>query len=804
MTGPLYRIGGFAARHPLVMIAVWIVIVAGTVIGANAAGRETNDNLDLPGTGSTEATDLLERGLPKEANGSNPIVLEVKTGKLTEGKNKTAIQDTVKNLKGDKRVTEVINPLSPEGANSITKDEQIGVISVFLSISSGALDEGEAQRIFDLTEPAQKAGIDVSAGSYLGQELSVPSTESSELIGIIAAIIVLFFVFGAITAVPLPITTAIMALLTGLALIGFLGHLTDVPSIAPTLGTMLGLAVGIDYSLFIVTRHQQQLRDGMELHESIARSIATSGSAVVFAGSTVVVALLSLYFSGIPLIEALGYSTAVVVATAVLSAITLLPALLGLLGTRIEHITLPWVRRHYEQAADTPTVWTRWAGMIGRHPILAALLGIVLLLVIAIPMLHMRLGAVDYGEYPTDTTERQAYDTLTRGFGVGTNAPLLVAVDMKPPAHNDQKKLNQLNQQAAEQQAQLEQQQTEEQEAVALGEEPPPSEAEQRKQQEQIDKQQQQHDQEQQFLESTASDPRLTSLENQVSKTKDVKSVTQASVSKDGKTAVFTVIPGTSPTAEATQDLVDTLRDSVIPKALKGTQMQAYVGGQTASYIDLADRISEKLPLVIAIVVAISVALIMLAFRSILVPVIAALMNLLAVVAAYGILTAVFELGWGIELIGLDHSQPVVSYVPLMMFAILFGLSMDYQVFLLTRVREVFDSTGDAREALVVGLGRASRVVVAAATIMAVVFASFIISGNPTVKQFGVGLAASVVIDAFIVCTIMPAILLKLGGAAWWLPRWLDRALPNLGVEGEKYFEELDKRQASSAAAKSK
>lgn len=786
MTGPLYRLGTIAARGWRIVIPLWVILVVATVLLANSVGRPTNNNLDLPGTGSTEATNLLTKGLPEQANGSVPIVLQTREGTLTSGANEQAVKKTVDELSKDEHVNSVISPLSPQGASSITADRKTAFISAFLDLSSGDLSTEEADQIFARTKPATDAGIEVSAGGYLGSQLSIPDTSSSDRLGVLVAILVLIAVFGSVAAMSMPIATAILGLLTGLALIGFLGHLIDVPQVAPTLGTMLGLAVGIDYALFVISRHQRQLRGGMDVVESVGRSIATAGSAVVFAGSTVVIALLCLYFGGVELVRSLGAAAALVVVVAVISALTLLPALMGALGHRIESLSVPFFKGP-APAEDETTIWAGWAQRIGRHPLPVALGGIALLVVLAIPIFQLQLGAVDYGQYPKDTTERQAYDTLTKGFGVGLNAPLLVAVEFPK---NDPAKAN--PNAVAKDQQQAQQQQEKQQEAVTSGQAQPPTEAQQQKQQQQLQ-------QEEQFDSSPASDPRLVKLQNDVKATEGVKTVTPPQVSKNGSTAVFSAIPGSGPSAEKTRDLVSELRDQVIPKATSSDDLTTYIGGQTASFIDLATKIGERLVLVIAIVIVLGFLLIAAAFRSLVIPALAAVLNLLAVFAAYGVLTAVFELGWGIELIGLEGTVPVVSFVPLLMFAILFGLSMDYQVFLLSRSKEQWDATKDDRHAVIGGLGLASRVIVAAAAIMFAVFASFILNGDPTVKQFGVGLAVAVAIDALVVTTVMPALMLLVGRRTWWFPDWLERLVPSIGIEGEEYFRELDARKAASA-----
>ncbi len=752
MSGSLYRVGRFAARNAVWVLAAWVVIAIGLVVVANSAGRPESDNVTLPGTDSQSATNLLDDKLPEQANGSVPIVFQ-SDASLAQGQNMQAVESTAKSLSENQYVQSVVSPFDPQGASQITKDGKIAYLAVALKVSSGNLDDDEANSVFDAAQPARDAGIQVSAGGYLGQQLSSPSTGVSEIIGVLGALVILLFAFRTFVAAPLPVTTAIVALACGLGIVGLAGHLFDVPSIAPTLAIMLGLAVGTDYSLFIISRHLGFLEEGVEPDESIARSISTSGSAVVFAGCTVIIALLCLYFSGIPLVRSLGYTTAIVVATAVIAAITFLPAVLGLLGRRI--LKLPFRLGERKHDADHPGGWFRWAGAIRNHPVIAAASGMVILVLIALPALDLRLGAEDFGQLPKDTTDRQAYDALSKGFGPGTNGPLLIGVNvtgqpLAPPSAHDV--------------------QSEEAQGV------PP-----------------------QVATTPAGDPRLIQLQQEISKQGNVQSVTPAATAKDGTAAVFSVTPKTSPSAYATQDLVHHLRDVTVPAATDGSGLTAYVGGTTASNIDLATTIGDKLFLVIGIVVVFSFLLLTLAFRTVLVPLISALVNLLAVAASYGVLTAIFEKGFGLSLIGVDHEMPVVSYVPLMMFAILFGLSMDYQVFLVSRIAERHQGGADNSEAVRGGLVKAGRVIAAAATIMFAVFFSFVLNGDPVVKQFGIGLAVSVAIDALVVLLIMPGVLELTGERNWSLPRWLGRAMPDLEVEGDPEMEiETPSAQASA------
>jgi putative drug exporter of the RND superfamily len=783
VTGVLYRLGRFCARHRWPVIALWLVATIALALVGRAVGDQNNDNLSLPGTGSTKAQDLLTESLPAQAYGTNPVVLKVDKGKLSDSANSNAIGKTVDDLRKQPDVRSAISPLSKEGAAALSKDGQIGYIIVTLRDGPSQLSEDDAQTVFDATAPASDAGIEVAAGGYLGQALSETDTESSEAIGLAAAVIILLFAFGTVTAMALPIVTAVLGLISTLSILTLLSHLFDVPTVAPTLATMIGLGVGIDYALFLVTRHKQQLREGMDITESIARSAATSGGAVVFAGGTVIVALCSLLASGIPLVGAMGCSAAVAVVVAVLAAITLLPALLGALGPRIDSLRVQLGRTHPDD--HQPHGWARWARGVSHRPWRSLLASSFVLLVIAIPTLNLSLGSSDSGDLPTDTTARQAYDLISEGFGPGTNGPLLIGVKLGTPAKPDQKDVNQAK---SQQQKLTQQQQAQEQQLEAEG--VPASQAKQQVQQS-TSSQQKKLDQQTKLAESPANDPRLTDLEDAIKKTSGIKSVSPATVDKQGTVAVFTAIATTAPSDPKTGDLVQNLRDNVVPDAIEGKDMEVFAGGQTAGYIDLAARISDKLPQMIALVVILSFFLLLLAFRSVLLPIKAAVANLLSVGAAYGIVTFVFQEGHGATLLGLDGPTPIASYVPLLMFTILFGLSMDYEVFLLSQIQEHYLEGGDTRKAIVDGLANTGRVITSAALIMVCVFSSFVLSGNAVVKQFGVGLAVAIAIDATIVrCLLVPAAMTLLGDRCWWLPKWLDRILPRVNIEGGDFFED--------------
>jgi RND superfamily putative drug exporter len=580
----------------------------------------------------------------------------------------------------------------------------------------------------------------VETGGQLGQKVSKPATEDSELIGIIAAMVILTFTFGTVVAMLLPIVTAILGLASTLSIIQIFSHAFTVSTVAPTLATMIGLGVGIDYALFIVTRHFRGMKDGLELRESIARSAATSGGAVAFAGGTVTIALVSLAVAGIPLVTTMGLMAAVAVVIAVLAALTLLPAILAIVGLRINALR---VRNRHPADHSKQGAWARWAAGVVRHPVIATLVALAILIPLAVPLLSLTLGQKDVAALSTSTTARRAYDQISDNFGAGVNGPLLIAVSLGSPAQASSSG-------SASSQG-------------SAGGDP------------------------------RASDPRLQTLEKDVSQTAGVAAVTPVQINKAGTTAFFNAIATTGPAEQATSDLVSKLRSSVIPDAEKGTNMHAYVGGSTASNVDLASDIAGKLLLQILVVIALSFLLLLLAFRSVVIPAQAAVMNLLSIGAAYGILVATFQFGWAHSLIGLDGAVPIVSYVPLFMFAVLFGLSMDYEVFLVSQIKEHADAGEDTKRSVVSGLVTSGRVITAAATIMVFVFGSFVLNGDPTVKQFGIGLAAAVILDATVVrCLLVPARMARLGRANWYLPRWLGRILPRINIEGEEYFKARD------------
>jgi putative drug exporter of the RND superfamily len=772
MTGVLYGLAQFCVRRRYYVLIAWLIVTVALVVVSHRLGDNTNDNLSLPGTDSQRATNVLAKSFPDQSNGSSPIVIHAASGQLTDAKNKQAVEAAAADVAKEPHVASVVSPLTPQGAAALSKDQATGYLSVTLSVSPGSLSREDAQKIIDGASPAKQAGLEVETGGQLGQKVSKPATESSELIGIIAAMVILTLTFGTVVSMLLPILNAIFGLLATLAIIRILGHAATVPTVAPTLATMIGLGVGIDYALFIVTRHFRGIKDGLSIDESIARAAATSGGAVFFAGGTVTIALVSLAVAGIPLITTLGLMAAIAVVVAVLAALTLLPATLALTGPRINSLR---VRHPPTDAQAREGLWAKWANEIARFRWVAGLAALAILIPLTIPLLSLSLGQQDVAALSSSTTARKAYDLLAKNFGAGINGPLIVAVSLGTPAQAPTGAGKSSTSGASSK--------------SSTSTKSPSSGASSRSQ-----------SQSQPQSDPRAGDPRLQTLQKDISATSGVVAVTPVQIDKDGTSAFFNAISAKGPAVEATSQLVEKLRTSVIPGAEKGTDMRADVGGSTAGYIDLASRISEKLPLQILVVIALSFVLLILAFRTAIIPAQAAIMNLLSIGAAYGVLTAVFQYRWLADVIGLSGPVPIVSYVPLFMFAVLFGLSMDYEVFLVSQIEEHVHAGEDNRSSVVSGLVTSARVITAAALIMVFVFGSFVLNGDPTIKQFGVGLAIAVVLDATVVrCLLVPALMLLMGKVNWWLPRWLDRAVPHVSIEGAEFFAARDRAAGAGA-----
>jgi RND superfamily putative drug exporter len=778
MTGVLYRLAHFSVRNRFAVLVVWLLAVVALVVVSHRLGENTNDNLSLPGTDSQRATDALANSFPDQANGSSPIVVHASGGKLTDAKNAEAVEKSAKQIAKESNVASVVSPLSPQGAGALSKDKQTGYFSVTLGVSPGELSVSEAEEIIEGADLAKAAALEVQTGGQLGQKVSKPATESSELIGIIAAMVILTLTFGTVVSMLLPILNAIVGLLGTLAIIRILGHAATVPSVAPTLATMIGLGVGIDYALFIVTRHFRGMKDGLSIDESIARAAATSGGAVFFAGGTVTIALVSLAVAGIPLISTLGFMAAIAVVVAVLAALTLLPATLAIAGPHINSLR---VRHPPTEEQVHKGLWAKWANEIARYPWIAGIAALAILIPLTIPLLSLNLGQQDTAALSSSTTARKAYDLLAKNFGPGINGPLLVAVSLGSPAKAPPATPSSASSSTAKGSSNKGTPAPASSGAGGAGGSGKSGNGGTSSE-----------------SKSAAGDPRagdqrLAALQKDVSTTPGVVAVTPMQIDKAGTTAYFNAISAEGPAEEATTDLVEKLRSSVIPGADKGTDMKADVGGSTAGYIDLASRISEKLPLQILVVIALSFVLLILAFRTAVIPAQAAVMNLLSIGASYGVLTAIFQYGWLADVIGLNGPVPIVSYVPLFMFAVLFGLSMDYEVFLVSQIEEHVHAGEDNRSSVVSGLVTSARVITAAAAIMVFVFGSFVLNGDPTIKQFGVGLAVAVVLDATVVrCLLVPALMLLMGRFNWWMPKWLQRAVPHVSIEGAEFFKARD------------
>ena len=709
MTSLLYRLGRAAVRRRRLVLLAWAVLAVAVLGVGTARGGETSDAFDIPGVESQQAYDVLEADFPAAAGTSAQLVFEAAEGTtLSDDAAAAAVETAVADVADQPHVAEVA-PLQVSADNPA-----IGYAAVQYDQPSEEIREAAFSRL-EATQAAvdRDGAVRLELGGDLPSEAVQEEPGGQEIIGILVAVVVLLVAFGSVIAMGLPIGTALVGLAVSLGLITLVASVADVNSVSPILAAMIGLGVGIDYALFIVTRHRENLRAGMTVEEAAGRAIATSGAAVLFAGATVVIAICGLAIAGIPAVTTMGLMAALTVAVMVAISLTLLPALIGFAGHRIDAIRVPGVRG----GAGTPgreSVWHRWGRQVSAHPWRYLVSGVLVLVLLAAPAFAMRLGMTDNGASPTSLTTRQAYDLLADGFGPGFNGPLLLVADLGDATVDDLADLTA----AAE------------------------------------------------------ADP-------------GVQVVAPVTANDDGTAAIVRVIPTTSPQDERTSDLVHRLRADVIPQATDGTGASVYVGGQTATFIDLSDKVADRLPWFVGAVIVLSVLLLMMVFRSVAVPLKAAVMNLLSIGAAYGVIVAVFQWGWGKGLVGVEETVPIVSFMPMMLFAILFGLSMDYEVFLLSRVREEYLQRRDNTAAVIEGISATARVITSAALIMISVFAAFVLGDDPLIKMFGLGLATAVFLDATIVrIVLVPATMRLLGDWNWWLPGWLDRLLPDLDVEG--------------------
>ena len=730
MSHALYRLGRFAAEKPWTVIGAWVALAA-LVIGMSAGfGRELEDSFAVPGLDSQEAIDLLSEAQSDRAGLTAQIVVTPLDPTTTFFESASAQAELAKIQAGAAALEHVLfttdpaaalaaDPASAAQSGSVSPDGRVALIRVqYPVIEDLSASDLEALKEFRLAVSAGSS-LQIEMGGDLFSSFQEPETGIGEMIGLVAAVIILLAAFGSVIAMGLPIGMALFGLALGISSMSLINYLVDIPSWAPQMASMIGLGVGIDYALFLVTRHREFLGRGMTVAESVGRSAATAGQAVIFAGGTVVIAILGLAVSGVPFMTAAGIATSVVVLIMVAASITLLPAFLGLAGHRVNGRISKRVRMAAKADAAaaahhvTPG-WERWGSHVANNAWPYAIGVTVLLLALTAPVLSLQLGFPDEGTLPDTRTERRAYDLVAEGFGPGVNGPLVIAIDTSQDASQVQ------------------------------------------------------------------------DLSTQIRADPGIAAVLPAEINAEAGVATIVAFPNTAPQDDATLDTVQRIRSEIIPPLFDSSPARAHVGGATAGFADIGDRVNDRLPLFIAAVIVLSFLLLMFVFRSILVPLKAALLNLLSIGAAYGVLVMVFQWGWGAGLIGLESTVPIVSFIPMFMFAILFGLSMDYEVFLLSRVREEYLVTGDNDSSVIHGIASTARVITSAALIMISVFLGFVLGDDPTIKMMGLGLATAIFVDATIVRVVLvPATMKLMGDANWWIPGWLDRVLPTIDIEGE-------------------
>lgn len=715
--GPLGRLARLSFRRRGMVLLAWLLGL-GLAIGLSAAfGGEKVNGASLPGSDSEQAQTLLKERFPAQAGDRIDVV--VRADDVASSEVQSRVEALLGQMEGLPHVAEVEDPYATDTAVSL--DGRTLVARVYLDVANpNDMPVEDTERLLAATDEAEGEGLDIALTGRAVQLAEAPQGGSTEMLGLIAAAVILLMTFGSLVAAGLPLAVAVGGLLVSSSLVGLVAAVLDVPDFAPLIGAMIGIAVGIDYALLMVTRFREWRAVGLDPEMATVATLDTAGRAVLVAGGTVIVSMGGLFAMGLSIMNGTAVVTMVAVLIVMLAALTLFPAMLGYLGRWIDRLRLPLGRRRVARvSADGHVVpalgWVRWSWLVQRHSALAAAGATALLVVIALPFLGVQFAMPDAGNDPEDTSNRQGYDMLADGFGPGTSGPLLVVAD----------------------------------------------------------------------LGKADGDTALEQLHAGLQDTAGVAAVSPPQVNPAGDTALITVVPTTGPQDSATVDLVRSVRDNVIPAAIEGTGTQAHVGGRTATTIDLNSSVVDRLPYLIGGVVAVSMLLLLVAFRSVVIAVTAAVMNLLSVAAAYGVLAYFLEGGWAGNLIGIDSPAPLAGYVPVIMFALLFGLSMDYEVFLISRMSETWVRTRDNNRAILSGLAGTGRVITAAATIMIVVFAAMLALDDVTIKSFGVGMAAAILVDATIVrMLLVPAVMRLLGRSNWWLPRPLERWVPQLHVEG--------------------
>ena len=709
----LGRLARTCYRKRRQVLATWVLgLIVITGLGFAVGGGIFQDKFGGGSSESQRAQNLLQQRFPQRAGDTADVVVHTSTP-VSDPANMAAIQQVNQTVAAVPHVVAVLSPFAQGGQGQISSDGSIAYSIIQFDKTTQDLPKKDMKQLVSIAKTASKPGFEVEMGGQPIEKAEAPPFGTSEIVGIWAAIIILLIAFGSVIAMGLPIMTALFGIGFAAGVIDIVSHVVVVPTFGTELAAMIGLGVGIDYALFIVTRYRQGLHEqGMEPEESVIAAIGTSGRAVLFAGCTVIISLLGMLLLGLQFIYGLAIGAISAVVLVMAGALTLLPAVLGFCGRAIDNLALP--KLLHKGIGEKKTMAYRWSRFIQKRKLIAAASSFIVLVVLALPLFGMHLAFTDAGNDPASFTTKKAYDLLAQGFGPGTNGPLVLAVSLTGPG--DQATLTKLTS-------------------------------------------------------ALQADP-------------DIGFVVPATINPAGDTAVIIAIPKTSPQDPATQTLVHRMRDTIVPTALAGTGVKALVGGVTAAAVDSSAQISSRLLVVIGGVVLLSFLLLMAVFRSVAVPLKAAVMNLLSVGAAYGVIVAVFQWGWGGSFFNIGKTGPIDPWIPLMLFTILFGLSMDYEVFLLSRIREEYLKTGDNATSVADGLAVTARVITAAALIMVCVFGSFVLGELRILKVFGLGLATAVLVDATLVRMILvPATMELLGPANWWFPKWLDKAVPNISVE---------------------